>query len=79
MKAYRFFSRASDGALVVATKHPPNCLTWHWSVSIYRRCPGEGTGFAALRTGQWSDTYWLPFGYALRIGRQDWHVRTGAA
>lgn len=69
--------RASDGSLVLMTKHPAGCGTWHWSVSINRnRHVRYGWRLwcrAVIRRGQWHDYYRLPFGYELIVSRQDFH------
>jgi len=70
-------SRASDGSIVLLSKHPKDCLTWHWSVSVTRKtmvvwgwrlwCRDE------RRKGQWHDYYRLPFGWTLILSAQDYH------
>lgn len=68
----------SDGALGLAAYHPKGSTAWHWSISLTRRqryfkgwrsiTPPE------LRRGQWHDYYRLPFGWALAVARQDYHL-----
>lgn len=70
-----FWSRASDQSLTLAAYHPPGCPTWHWSVSVYRLRPGEKCRRDERRWNQWHDTYRLPFGYALCVSRQDYHLQ----
>lgn len=73
------FTRASDGTIVIATKHPKDSLTWHWSLSIGRRKWVEWGWRLWLRSdrrvAQWHDYYRLPFGWALIWSAQDWHKR----
>jgi len=69
-------SRASDGDLTLLSYHPRGCLTWHWSISVSRRLDFTGVINRApkgWRKGQWHDLYRLPFGWAIRISRQDYH------
>lgn len=77
MFGLRFFSRASDGAIVLVTRHPVGCPTWHWSVSIHKRGSALWSypliGRAPNRSGQWHDYYRLPFGRTLIVSHQDFH------
>jgi hypothetical protein len=69
--------RASDGSIVLWTKRPRDCLTWHWSVSLKRRALASNVwrirSLAAERRDQWHDYYRLPFGWWLTVSRQDYH------
>ena len=77
MSGLRFLSRASDGGLVLASKHPVGCGTWHWGIGITRRQTVVWGWRVMLRcnrrTGQWHDYYRLPFGWSLVVSRQDYH------
>lgn len=80
MMDYSFFTRMSDGGLKIASYHPKGCRTWHWSVSVVRS--GTFRKFwlvdrtePAFRRNQWHDYYRLPFGRALCISRQDYHLQ----
>lgn len=70
-------SRASDGSIVLLTKHPRYSVTWHWSLSIARK-PIVAWGWrlwtrSGRRSGQWHDYYRLPFGWTLTWSAQDYH------
>lgn len=77
MTNMRFFSRASDGSIVLATMHPRGCPTWHWSISLKRNVfemPRQRLVYRSeRRTHQWHDYYRLPFGWWLIVGQQDYH------
>lgn len=71
-----FFSRSSDGAMILAS-YMPKGQTWHWSFSVHKRkWPRGWIARDRLRTGQWHDYYRLPFGRELIISRQDFHKQT---
>lgn len=74
--AFRFFTRASDGSIVLVSKHPRGSSTWHWSVSLKRMALSGLLSRAERRTHQWHDFYWLPFGWTLVVSRQDYHRST---
>lgn len=76
MSGLRFFSRASDGSIILASYHPAGCPTWHWSVSIIKSRIERRWWLISRdprRTGQWHDYLRLPFGKALCVSRQDYH------
>lgn len=76
MSGLSFLRRDSGGDLVLASCHPHDSATWHWSVTLIR---SKGrAGRAKHRTGQWNDWYWLPFGFRIVVGQQDWHKRLPA-
>lgn len=69
--------RASDGSITLFSKHPKECLTWHWAVSITRKKHVQW-GWRlwtrdSRRTNQWHDYYRLPFGWTLIFSFQDYH------
>jgi len=71
--------RASDGSIVLISKHPRSSNTWYWSISLTRKRHVEW-GWRAwtrstMRTGQWHDYYRLPFGWTLIWSAQDYHRR----
>lgn len=76
----RFFSKSSDGGLVIACCHPRSSLTWHWSISLSNRRLVRWQGRFWLRAGrrkrQWHDYYRLPFGRTLIWSAQDYHKDT---
>lgn len=78
-KSLHFFSRASDGSIVLVSKHPQGSGTWHWSIGITRRetvCWGWRLWLRdERRTHQWHDFYRLPFGWSLVVSQQDYHRR----
>ena len=67
------FNRNSAGELILASYHPRTSTTWHWSVLITHRQPDSQPHKAFIRTGQWHDYHWLPFGFRLVVSRQDHH------
>ena len=71
-----FLHRDSGGAIVLLSYHPRGSATWHWAVRLIRSRGRPGR--ARSRTGQWNDWYWLPFGFRLLVGQQDWHKRLSA-
>ncbi len=70
---FRLFSRDSGGGLVIASYHPQRSGTWFWSASLCKN-PFGGSYRDPVRRNQWHDYCALPFGYALRISRQDYHL-----
>ena len=70
-------SRASDGSIVLLSRHPKGCLTWHWSLSIKRNAISSNVWRfwhrATWRMHQWHDYYRLPFGWWLIVSQQDYH------
>lgn len=34
LDSYSFFTRDSGGGLTLIAKHPSDCRTWHWAISI---------------------------------------------
>jgi hypothetical protein len=78
MSGLRFFTRASDGSLVLASYHPRHSLTWHWAVSVKRNALYSNRprriNRAAERFNQWHDMYRLAFGWWLIVSRQDYHM-----
>ncbi len=75
-------SQDSGGGLVLASYHPRNSPTWHWSIGIINSRvfrPWWLISRATARTHQWHDYYRLPFGKALCISRQDYHKSERAA
>lgn len=82
MMGLRFFSRASDGNLVLVSYHPRRSSTWYWSVALSHK-PFHDIAWASVtpaeyRKGQWHNYYRLPFGRTLIISRQDYHLERGA-
>ena len=78
VKEYLFFSRASDGSLILASYCPRGCTTWHWSISICKSRvfrPWWIISRATIRTNQWHDYYRLPFGRSICVSRQNYHLR----
>lgn len=71
-------SRASDGSIILASKHPKGSQTWHWSISLKRNALSSNVWRfwhrAEARWGQWHDYYRLPFGWWLIVSRQDFHI-----
>lgn len=82
MMGLHFFSRASDGSIVIVSKHPLGCPTWHWSASIKRNAISSNRWRLAYRaehrTHQWHDFYRLPFGWWLIVGQQDYHLEAAS-
>lgn len=76
MRDYSFFTRASDRSITVASKHPRDCQTWHWSVSLKRTSMKGLVARAERRTHQWHDYYRLPFGWVLIVSQQDYHLQS---
>lgn len=75
IRGLSMLTRCSDGALTVASYQPRN-ETWHWAVAIGRSDINPGwIRRATIRRGQWHDFYRLPFGFELRVSRQDFHKR----
>lgn len=97
------WSKSNNGDRTLASYHPRDSLTWHWSVSITKRNPAmwsaearegraqlyrEGNPFITAPSwrdrfmiltnnprGQWHNYFRLPFGRALCIARQDYHLQ----
>ena len=74
MMNYRFLTRASDGSITLASKHPTGSPTWHWAASIKRTTMRGLVSRAERRTHQWHDYYRLLFGWVLIVSRQDYHL-----
>lgn len=78
----RFLSRASDGAIVLASRHPRGCSTWHWSILLKRNAivSNEWRPWyrAERRCNQWHDFYRLPWGWWLIVSQQDFHKQVAA-
>lgn len=75
MSDYSFLTRASDGSIKLASKHPVGCTTWHWAIYLRRTTLTRWINRAERRTHQWHDYYRLPFGWALIVSWQDYHLR----
>lgn len=75
--------KASDGSIIIASKHPQGCPTWHWSASLKRNAIRFKWwalwSRAENRNHQWHDFYRLPFGWCLIVSRQDYHKRAELA
>lgn len=69
----RFFNRASNGDLVLASHvgRASNC--WVWAVFLSRRKQRLHIAPKAERRGQWHHFIPLPFGRTLIFSRQDYH------
>ena len=74
--------RASDGSILLMSKHPVGSNTWHWSISVTREPIVEWRGRlwtrSTRRCHQWHDFYRLPFGWTLIWSAQDYHRRRPA-
>jgi hypothetical protein len=67
-----FFTRASNGDLVVASYTGRKSHCWIWSVSLSRELFGAQITPKERRRGQWHH-YFPLFGRTLIISRQDYH------
>ncbi len=74
MGGLQLFTRDTGGHMMVASYHPRGCPTWHWGVTVYRS-PGTPSHQSERRQGQWHDYYAMPFGWVIRVGRQDYHLK----
>ena len=76
--AYRWFTRDSSGGLSIVTKHPHDCLTWHWGISLSKFRPGERKWFVISIDGKWPQRHHRLniFGWRyLCLSTQNYHHR----
>lgn len=81
LEGLTLFTRGSDGSLGLISYHPRHSGTWYWSIRIVRAPTSSRFWLvmrAAHRRNQWHDYYRLPFGRALLVSRQDYHLREAA-
>lgn len=76
----QIWAHINSGGVTLASYHPHDSTTWHWSVQIRRnrltsrRAKWSIWQPSTRRSGQWHDYIRLPFGWEISIGRQDWHL-----
>lgn len=69
--------------ITIVSKHPKNCSTWHWYLSIDKDIrPGFPIHKLKLfledkdwRRGQWHHYFHLWRGWKITLARQDYHKR----
>lgn len=78
-----FFSRASNGEMVLVSYHPRGSKCWHWSAALCRSTWGPaGKWFyqrQARRDGQWHDYLRVSPRWAIRISQQNYHKERKSA
>jgi hypothetical protein len=65
--------RASNGDIILASRHPRWSPTWIWSLMLSKELFGFHIVPRERRTGQWH--HYIPlFGRTLILSRQDYHL-----
>lgn len=74
IRGLSLFTRCNDGSIILASWQPRG-EAWHWAIGLgLTQINKDWVRCSTLRRGQWHDFYRLPFGWELRVSRQDFHI-----